>query len=175
MKINWSTVLSAAIGAVIAPLMDILRPSLKEEFSNNVRVYGDITSSVSQSYVINPNDITPTTIKETTIYSPHFNIGNQTDKIYVNNYTPMDLTQRDTTSYSDLGNIGGLSNQYGDMLYDSAYRQTNNDIKSSSINNRPNQGGTQIFNQEMNVCTNKMAPECNSNIFMLRWLHSPAV
>jgi len=157
---------SGAIGAAIAPLMDILRPSRKEEVTNNVRIYGDITYSVPQGYVINPNDITPTTIKETTLYSPHFNIGNQTDKIYVNNYTPMDLTQRDTTSYSDLGNVGGLSNQYGDMLYDSAYRQTNNDIKSSSIYNRPNQGGTQIFNQEMNVCTSKMAPECNANIFM---------
>jgi len=157
---------SGAIGAVIAPLMDILRPSRKEEVTNNVRVYGDITSNVPQSYVLNPNDITPTTVKETTLYSPHFNIGNQSDKIYVNNYTPMDLTQRDTTSYSDLGNVGGLSNQYGDMLYDSAYRQTNNDIKSSSIYNRPNQGGTQIFNQEMNVSSNKMAPECNANIFM---------
>jgi hypothetical protein len=37
------------------------------------------------------------------------------------------------------------------MLYDSAYRQHNNDIKSSTIDNRPNQGGTQIFNQEMHV------------------------
>ena len=52
------------------------------------------------------------------------------------------------------------------MLYDAAYRQTNNEIKSSSIYNRPNQGGTQIFNQETNVQIKKMAPENNSNIFM---------
>ena len=31
---------SGAIGAVVAPLMDILKPSRKEEVSENVRVYG---------------------------------------------------------------------------------------------------------------------------------------
>ena len=155
---------SGAIGAVIAPLMDILRPSRKEETTNNVRIYGDISSIVPQSYVINPNDITPTTIKETTLYSPNFNINNQTDGIYVNNYTPMDLTQRDTTSCSTVGNVGGPSTQAGNMIYDSVYRQTNNEIKSSAvIYNRPNQGGTQIFNQQMNVSIHKQAPECNNN------------
>ena len=41
------------------------------------------------------------------------------------------------------------------MNYDAAYRQHNNDIKSQTINNRPNQGGTQIFNQQMHVNCNK--------------------
>ena len=37
------------------------------------------------------------------------------------------------------------------MSYVAAYRQHNNEIKSSAIDNRPNQGGTQMFNQQMNV------------------------
>jgi len=41
------------------------------------------------------------------------------------------------------------------MNYDAAYRQHNNDIKSATIGNRPNQGGTQLFNQEMNVHINR--------------------
>lgn len=158
---------SGAIGAVIAPILDILRPSKKDEVTNNVRIYGDVAPYVANGYVINPKDTTATTIKETTLYSPQFNINNQKDGIYVNNYTPMDLTQRDTTSCSTLGNVGGLSNQEGDMLYDSAYRQTNNEIKSSAvIYNRQNQGGTQIFNQQTNMSIKKMAPECNSNTFL---------
>jgi hypothetical protein len=146
---------SGAIGAVIAPLMDVLRPSRKEEVMNNVRVYGDVGSSVPSSYVINPNDTTPTTVKETTLYSPQFNINNQKEGIYVNNYTPMDLTQRDTTSCNYIGTSGGQATQYGDMSYSAAYNQHNNDIKSSTIDNRPNPGGMQIFNQEMNVTTIK--------------------
>ena len=144
-----------AIGAVIAPLMDVLRPSRKEEVTNNVRIYGDVGTNVPSGYVLNPNDTTPTTVKETTLYSPQFNINNQRESIYVNNYTPMDLTQRDTTSCSYIGTSGGQATQTGDMNYDAAYNQHNNDIKSSTIDNRPNQGGMQLFNQEMNVTTIK--------------------
>ena len=142
---------AGAIGAVIAPIMDLFRPTRKEETSNNVRIYGDATSRVPVGYVNNPNDATQTTVKETTLYSPSFNINNQKEGIYVNNYTPMDLTQRDTTSCETFGSSGGQATQFGDMSYDAAYRQHNNDIKSQSIYNRPNQGGTQIFNQHMNV------------------------
>ena len=140
-----------AIGAVIAPLMDILRPSRKEETTNNVRIYGEATSSVPQSYVVNPNDTTTTTVKETTLYSPNFYINNQKEGMYVNNAMPGEQTQRDTTSCSYIGTSGGAAAQYGDMSYDAAYRQHNNDIKSATIANRPNQGGTQVFNQQMNV------------------------
>jgi hypothetical protein len=101
--------------------------------------------------VYNPQDATPTTIKETTLYAPTFNINNQKDGIYVNNYTSPDLTQRDTTSSEYFTAAGGYATGYGDMNYDAAYRQHNNDIKSQTIYNRPNQGGTQIFNQQMNI------------------------
>ena len=146
---------TSAVGAVIAPLMDVLRPSRKEEIMGKVRVYGDAAPAVPNGYVINPKDATPTTVKETTLYSPQFNINNQKEGIYVNNYTPMDLTQRDTTSCNYIGTSGGGATQYGDMNYDAAYMQHNNDIKSSTIDNRPNQGGTQIFNQQMHLTTIK--------------------
>jgi hypothetical protein len=146
---------SSAIGAVIAPLLDVLRPSRKEEIMGNVRVYGDAAPIVPNGYVINPLDATPTTVKETTLYSPQFNMDNQKESLYVNNYTPMDLTQRDTTSCNYLGSAGGQSTQYGDMSYAAAYMQHNNDIKSSTIDNRPNQGGTQMFNQQMHLTTIK--------------------
>jgi hypothetical protein len=142
---------SGAVGAAIAPFMDMLRPTRKQDSTNNVRIYGDARSAVSPGYVYNPNDPTNTTVKETTLYSPTFHINNQKEGIYVNNYTPTDLTQRDTTSISYMGSSGGQAAQYGDMSYESAYRQHNNDIKSATIMNRPNQGGTQMFNQEMNI------------------------
>lgn len=142
---------SGAIGAVIAPLMDILKPTRKDETINNVRIYGEAGTAVPKSYVYNPQDATTTTVKETTLYSPNFNINNQKESMYVNNYTSPDLTQRDTTSSEYFTAAGGYASAYGDMNYESAYRQHNNDIKSSTIENRPNQGGMQLFNQEMNV------------------------
>lgn len=142
-----------AIGAVIAPLLDILRPTKKDETINNVRIYGEAAPAVPKGYVYNPQDTTPTTIKETTLHSQTFNINNQREGLYVNNYTSPDLTQRDTTSCEYYTSAGGYATGYGDMSYDAAYRQHNNDIKSQTIVNRPNQGGTQIFNQQMNLTT----------------------
>jgi hypothetical protein len=146
---------TSAIGAVIAPIMDILRPSRKEEVVSNIRIYGEAGSRVPANYVNNPNDITTTTVKETTMYSPTFNINNQKEGMYVNNNTPLNETQRQTTEVSYIGGAGGAGAQYGDMSYEAAYRQHNNDIKSQTIGNRPNQGGTQIFNQQMNVNISK--------------------
>jgi hypothetical protein len=146
---------SGAIGAVIAPLLDILKPTRKDETINNVRIYGEAGTSVSKGYVYNPQDATATTIKETTLYSPSFNINNQKEGIYVNNAMPGAPTQRDSTSCEYYTAAGGYATGYGDRSYDSAYRQHNNDIKSSTIANRPNQGGTQLFNQQMHLTTLK--------------------
>ena len=150
---------SGAIGAVIAPLMDILKPTRKDETINNVRIYGEAAPYVPKGYVYNPQDSTPTTVKETTLYSPNFNIDSQKEGSYVNNYTSPEFTQRDTTSCGYYSTPGGNATSYGDMSYYAAYKQHNNDIKSSTIGNRPNQGGMQIFNQEMNV--NCWKQDCN--------------
>lgn len=152
---------SRAIGAAIAPFMDVLRPSRKEEICSNVRVYGEVGTSVPSSYVINPNDITPTTTKETTMYSPQFNINNQTAQQYVDTHTPFEATQRDSTNYSTYGNVG--NNGEAAMDYSAAYRQHNNDIKSQTIYNHPNMGGTQMFNQTMNVSLPRQDTNCMDN------------
>jgi hypothetical protein len=146
---------SGAIGAVIAPIMDVFRPTRKHETVNNIRVYGHKGTGIPNGYVVNMNDATATTVKETTLYSPQFNINNQKEGMYVNNYTDPYLTQRDTTSSEYFSTPGGYASAYGDMSYEAAYRQHNNDIKSQTIDNRPNQGGTQIFNQQMNLTTIK--------------------
>jgi len=142
---------SGAIGAVIAPIMDIFKPTRKEETVQNLRIYGEASTNVPKSYVYNPSDTTKTTIKETDLYAVSFNINNQKDGIYVNNYSAPNSTQRDTTSGEYFSTPGGYASAYGDMNYESAYKQHNNDIKSQTIHNRANQGGTQIFNQQMNL------------------------
>ncbi len=146
---------SGAVGAVIAPIMDMFRPTRKDETIHNLRIYGEAAPAVPKGYVYNPNDATTTTVKETTLYAPTFNINNQKEGMYVNNAMPGEATQRDSTSCSYIGTSGGAATAYGDMSYSAAYNQHNNDIKSSTVNNRPNQGGTQIFNQQMNLTTIK--------------------
>lgn len=64
------------IGAVIAPVMDILRPSRKENVVGNIRLSGNVQKSGGGGeYVYDPNDMAKTTIKETTEDSPfHLNV-----------------------------------------------------------------------------------------------------
>lgn len=149
---------SGAIGAVVAPFLDALRPSRRDELCNSVRVYGNAGTSVESNYVNNPADVTPTTTKETTVHSVDFNINNQSSQQYVNTHSAPELTNRNTTNYNSYGNVG--NNTEAGMSYDAAYRQHNNDIKSQTINNRTNVGSTQIFNQNMNVSIAKQDTSC---------------
>jgi hypothetical protein len=142
---------SRAIGAVISPLMDAFLPTRREEYSDNYRIYGDAGSTVPDSYVMNPNDITPTTIKETTLYTPNSYMGNQVGGGYkTNEQTPI-ANQRDTTNCSYVGDAGGASTGWGNMNYEAAYNQHNNESKEKAVVSRTNHGNTNIFNQQMNV------------------------
>ena len=143
---------SRAIGAVIAPIMDAFNPTRREEYSSNYRVYGDAGSRVPDSYVLNPNDVTPTTIKETTLYTPRSYIGRQIEGggYQTNEQTPIS-NQRDTTNCSYMGDAGGAANGWGDMSYAAAYAQHNNESKEKSVVSRTNHGNTNIYNQQMNV------------------------
>lgn len=140
--------IGGAFGAVVAPIVDLFRPTLKEEVIGNMRVYGDAKSNVSSNYVYDYNNKTKTTNKETTIYSPLFNINNQGEASYVNTYRPTNTTHRNETSTDYMG---GATSSYGIMDYNSAYIQTNNEKKSATIHNRMNQGGTQMINHNMNM------------------------
>jgi hypothetical protein len=69
-------VVGGLIGAVIAPVMDILRPSRKENVVGNIRLSGNVQKSGGGGeYVYDPNDIAKTTIKQTTEDSAfHLNV-----------------------------------------------------------------------------------------------------
>lgn len=160
---------SSAVGAVIAPFMDMLKPNRKEEYVSNIRVYGNAESLVhgSGNYVINPYDTTNTTVKETTLYSPNSYIGNQstaTGGYTVSEQQPI-TNQRDSTNVSAINGVGGAASRYGDRSYEADYGQINNEFKEKTLVNHPNLGGSQIFNQQMNVSIAKLDSDRNTTGF----------
>jgi hypothetical protein len=152
---------SKAVGAVIAPIMDILKPSRKEEYSCNMRIYGNTSSEVPGNYVLTPGDAPNTTIKETTLYQPNGYINSQKDNAgYLNaEYQPIS-NQRDCTNHDHLM---GMSSKHGNRQYDSAYRQTNNEAKEKSIAGRVNQGNAKHFNSQINVTMSKLDSDRENN------------
>lgn len=152
---------SKAVGAVIAPIMDILKPSRKEEYTNNMRIYGNMTGEVSGNYVLTPGDIPNTTVKETTIYQPNGYINSQKDNAgYLTTEHQPIANQRDTVNHDHLM---GATSKTGVRQYDSVYRQTNNESKEKSIAGRMNQGNAKYFNPNVNVSISKLESDRENN------------
>jgi hypothetical protein len=158
---TFGTGFSRAIGAAIAPVMDILKPSRKEEYSCNMRIFGNLGGEVPGNYVLNQGDVPTTTIKETTLYKPNGYIGNQKDNAayLVSDHQPI-ANQRDTTNCSQ---VMGVSSKYGNRQYDAVYRQTNSEAKEKSIVGRTNQGNAKQFNTQINVTLSKLDSDRENN------------
>jgi hypothetical protein len=144
-----------AMIAAVAPIMDVFKPSKKEEYVSNIRVYGNIAGEVPGNYVINPYDKVGTTVKETTLHEPHTYIGNQVNGAYMVNEQQPTFQQRDSTNTDYICGIGGGASKYGSMTYEGNYSQINNSLKEPTMASRVNHGNTQSFNPSMNVCVAK--------------------
>jgi hypothetical protein len=152
---------SKAVGAVIAPIMDILKPSRKEEYSCNMRIYGNIAGEIPGNYVLTQGDSPNTTIKETTLYQPNSFIGNQNENAaYLVSEQQSFECQRDTVNHD---NFMGMSSKHGNRQYDSVYRQTNSDSKEKTIAGRVNQGNAKHYNSQINVTMSKLDSDRDNN------------
>jgi hypothetical protein len=142
-----------AFGAAIAPLMDALRPSRKENTIGNLRPYQNAKSSVAAPYVFDPTQLAPQTIRETTEESKfHMNINaNQRGGGYATTEHQTATTARATTG--DFYYAGGSSatNAKEMRRHDAEENQRNNDIKSSTINSRMGNGNTNMFSGNVNM------------------------
>lgn len=97
--------------AIIAPIMDVLRPTRKENVIGNMRPVGNAgTKETLAGYVYNPADRAKTTIREMTENRPdHYNINNQKESGgygYLVNEQQDVAQQRDTTNCEYIGNVG---------------------------------------------------------------------
>ena len=152
--------------AAIAPLMDVLRPSRKENFIGNINPTGNIQQHVSGLPVYNPADRTPTTIRETTegkLDMTHLNVEGQKDGAYTVSVQQPIEQERDTTNCQYYGD-GGMNS--GVALYNAAYNQRNNVNKT--YKNRPNQGGISLLNGEENIHIDKKDSDRNNNRLWVR-------
>ena len=151
---SYFGVIKNTIGAAVVPFADMLRPSRKENTVGNLRPYQNAKFSVEQTYVFNPNDRTPTTIRETTENSKmHFVVdANQNGGAYLVTTHDELHNQRDTTTdFEYIGIAEAGSQNRRPRTYDAEYQQRNNDIKSSTIQGRMVPGNMDLFNNQVNM------------------------
>jgi hypothetical protein len=140
-----------SLGAAVAPFMDMLRPSRKENTVGNMRPYQNAKAPVEAPYVYNPNDTAPVTHRQTmeeSKYLAQVN-ANQRGGAYASTPHQAISNERDTTTdFYYAGNAVGAKEA---RAYDAEYRQRNNDIKSSTIDGRMVQGGMALLNSDVNM------------------------
>tara|TARA_B110000444_G_scaffold5287_2_gene4936 strand:+ start:647 stop:2455 length:1809 start_codon:yes stop_codon:yes gene_type:complete len=137
--------------AVIAPLLDILQPTRKENAIGNLRESGNVNGGARTGHIYNEYDKTKTTNREMTtgkIDMNYVNVqghnhrrGHQSE-----NYQPVQ-NQRDSTNQEYVG--GGSKQGAGLRPYNAAYAQNNNVNKT--YESRPNQGSMNLFNNHNNI------------------------
>ena len=150
---SYFGLVSGSIGAAVAPLIDILRPSRKENVIGTLRPYQNPGTSVPQSYIFNPADKLTTTIRETTENSKnHLNVNaNQRGGAYQNTEHQVASTTRNETGnfyYAGVAGAGDGTRQ--PSSYESGYNQRNNDIKSSTIDGYMVKGNMSLMNDKVN-------------------------
>ena len=156
-----------AIGSVISPLLDVLRPSRKENTLGTLRPYQNASTHVTQSYIFNPADRPGTTIRETTENSKfHMTPGtNEMNKggYTVTNVQPVANNRMNQSDYFYAGNASAGDGTHEARPYDAEYRQRNNDIKSSTIDGRLVKGGMSLMNNNTNYSTKDITQNLEVN------------
>ena len=144
---------SGSLGAAVAPLLDVLRPSRKANVVGNLRPYQNPGSSVPNSYIFNPADRTSTTIRETTENSKnHLNVNaNQLGGAYKVTQQQAYDTKRQDTTVQYTGNAGAGDGTRQMTSYEAGYNQRNNDIKASTIDGYMVKGNMNIMNGNINM------------------------
>ena len=145
--------IGGAFGAAVAPLLDVLRPSRKENTIGTLRPYQNPTAGVQQGYLFNPADRPGATNRETTENSKmHWNVnhGQNGGAYMVAKQQATETARRTTDDFYYAGNAGGGEGNKKQRTYMAEYNQRNNEVKSSTIDGRLVPGGMALLNSDMN-------------------------
>jgi hypothetical protein len=157
--------------AVIAPLLDMLRPTRKENVIGNLRPVGNAGNVAEHhaGYVYNPANRPKTTIREMTENRPdHMFVNNQKESGgygYIVSDQQVKDQQRDTTTCHYVGNSGNTNTTGNIMTYDSAYNAQLIDKEPISRGRVPTKQGVKMFNGQShtNIKVDKIETDRNNN------------
>lgn len=155
--------------AAIAPFMDVMRPSRKENVIGNLRETGNAAAfEAAAGPVYNPADRTRTTIREMTENNPfQMNVGSSEFQGYgyvANPQQPVSQ-QRDDTLVGYVGNSGNTAGTANAMTYDSAYNAQMIDKEPISRGRAPMGSNVKMFNGQafQNIHIDKMDADRQNN------------
>ena len=140
--------------AMVLPIMDVLRPSKKQNVIGNMRPTGNASGKygVGNNTVWNPADKARTTIKEQTIKNDYITQGgtNYNGAHITAKHTPVNQNRDSTTVPYTGSSSAAMQNA---RVYNAEYNAELNPNKEQiSKVNRFNQGNGALFSATQNVC-----------------------
>ena len=143
--------INGAFKAMMAPIVDAIRPSRKENVIGNANQTGNVTALVPNLPITNPGNSVKTTIKETMVDKIGLNYLNVShlsvpDGGYKNAQIQVKDQERNNGDSSTTGFIGGHDGQMNVSAWDNQRNNVNKTHESW-----PMPGGTQIFNGSENM------------------------
>lgn len=155
--------ITTAVNAAIAPIMDILRPSRKENTLGNSRLCGNIQNTVEKPYYVNYNDKPRVTNRQMDSINtqPQGNIERTQNGGYMNaEHQPVYSSRSETTRFY----TGAGSSAHKEVVpYDSAYAFETNPFKEESLVGRSPNGNTSMLNHNVNLNVAKSETDRNNN------------
>ncbi len=145
----------SAVKGMFAPIMDILKPTRKEDVIYNANQLGNVQSAVPKLPVTNPQEPLKTTNKEMTagkIGLNYLNVshmsGNHEGAYQVTeSYSkPQQRNYGDSSTHGNIGNTASTNEQMNRMAWSNQYNNIN-----KTYENWPNPGGTQVFGANVNM------------------------
>ena len=145
---------SRGFKAMVTPVLDVLRPSRKQNVVGNMRPTGNALGkySVSNNVIWNPADRAKTTIKEQTIKNEYIKQGGTNrDAGYINNVQTPVNQQRDSTTVSYVGN--NSASVTNSRVYNAEYNARLNPNKQELARvDRIRTGNQKLFTGSQSVC-----------------------
>jgi hypothetical protein len=148
---DYFSPVGGAITAIIAPLLDVLRPNRREDTQNNLRSYENPRGPVANPYIYNPADQPAPTIRQTTGSARNLNLVNRNQEggaYMVTEHQAVDTHRLNSVSYSGTA---GAVNTHAQRNYTAEYAQRNNDVKSSTLASYTPGGKMELLNADMNM------------------------
>ena len=118
--------LGHAVSAIIAPILDVLKPTRKENVIGNLRRNGNVNNNTGGAYVNNPYDRTRVTNRQTLENRMTLNVQAGDNHGYMLANLTAPVGQRPSTNHTTLLTAGGAVNQQGERSVENILNQRNN-------------------------------------------------
>jgi len=153
--------LTGILKASVSPIVDMIKPTKKNELINNIRQEGFVNGSTRLNPLVHNENKTKTTTREQIeckLDNTHLNYQGQKRDGYQTYNTELLDVNRDTTSRQYEGGAGPAG-VYNSQSYEAVYNQNNNENKE--FESRANSGNMQLYNGNINA-TLKFDPQMDN-------------